>query len=997
MKHPSSLQAPRGGYWAPQVRRLSVGVAAAWLLVACGGGEPGQDELRGASAIGQQVPGKRALAVRDDKLAVGLAQEPYESEVAGLGGVAPYRYAVVEGRLPDGLTLDPDSGAIRGRPAQAGVGGFTVEVRDSAGRTARQAYELYVVESGGTASDAPGQGVGQRARTALGTSSTAGATTTSSTDISGLLGAVAAMPEGSWLRVNLNAYSDVWTPANLRPLYLKSNPTPDRIISSWSGFAWDTRRASLFLYGGGHANYRGNDTYLWRAETRRWERGSLPSEMVQTPLGYFNAIDGFDKAPASAHTYDNTAYLPVIDRFLVLGGAADPNGSHYLMQPTPTTKRSTGPYLFDPSRAHPDRVGGTTGSHVQRVQPYPDIVGGNMWSNRESWLNASAASTPPTESLSNGCTDVVQEGGKDVVYFRSVSRVYRYEIGNLEDPTQDRWTQVGRFFYAGSGDQAACAYDPGRKFFVSTLNRTTHPFLFWDLNQAAPGNRDIMVAPADPEGTLMPLVASGQIRIRQCGFDRDPVRDNYRLWCGDGRVWTLTGPDTPTSTGWQVRLETPPAGGVPSEGVGTGILGKWKYIPNLDVFMGLADPVQGNIWLYKPVGWVNPDSDPNQAPTASIASPSNGAQFLQGEEIEIVANAADSDGTVARVEYLAGADLLGTTTAAPHTFTWRDAPVGVHELRVRAVDDLGKATTAPSVTVTVTAPPAENVPPVASWVAPADGAEVSEGNLVQLHVEAADVDGAIQAVEFFVDGVRVGEVRASPYRFGWIAAALGSRVLTAVAIDDDGARTEAGVRTLQVVPRATGGASVVLQRGLEGTGAVADTYLSSYHQTLGFGAQTTTYDQWQRYSTLVRFAIFQSEGGPVPDGATITSATLSMHKSTAYSMTYEVRRVLGNWSESGATWLLRMPGVAWATPGANGIGTDISATVAASATVGWDPGWMDFDVTDSVRYISAAPAALNFGWRVIGTGGYLSAGKRFYSSEFAGDPALRPKLVVRYE
>ena len=40
----------------------------------------------------------------------------------------------------------------------------------------------------------------------------------------------------------------------------------------------------------------------------------------------------------------------------------------------------------------------------------------------------------------------------------------------------------------------------------------------------------------------------------------------------------------------------------PNGDYGTGILGKWKYVPNLDAFIGLQDQTLGNIWLYKPVG-----------------------------------------------------------------------------------------------------------------------------------------------------------------------------------------------------------------------------------------------------------------------------------------------------------------------------------------------------------------------------------------------------------
>ena len=56
--------------------------------------------------------------------------------------------------------------------------------------------------------------------------------------------------------------------------------------------------------------------------------------------------------------------------------------------------RTTGPYLFDPSKADGSKVGGTTGSHVTRVAPHPEIVGGNMWENRDWPKNLAGQQMP---------------------------------------------------------------------------------------------------------------------------------------------------------------------------------------------------------------------------------------------------------------------------------------------------------------------------------------------------------------------------------------------------------------------------------------------------------------------------------------------------------------------------------------------------------------------------------------------------------------------------
>ncbi len=967
--------------------RALIGVAAVVIMSGCGGDDASSS---GATAPEPSVaPSASPLATRTDKLAIGFVNEPYLAEPALPGGLGSYRYRLAEGTLPDGLELDESTGEIRGRPARPGTARFVLEATDRLGRSVRQDYELFIDESSGVASAAKGQAPGSERSRAL------SRVQMQAPDLSSLLTIVASMPEGSWKRVNLNAFSDVWTPADLRPMFGLSNPTPAAIIAAWSGFAWDSKRGNLFLYGGGHANSRANDTYLWRGSTQRWERGSLPSEMVATPLGYYNAIDGVAKAPAAAHTYDNTNYLPRIDRMLVLGGAADPNGSHYLAQPTPSTVRMTGPYLFDPSLAHPDRVGGSTGSHVQRVNPYPEVIGGDMWQNRESWLNASGSSTPPSDVFSDGCTGYAEEGGKDVVYLRTVYRLYRYEISDVAKPATDRWSLVGRFYNAGSGGQAACAYDPTRKLFVSTLGqRRAQPFVIWDLSNPGPGNYDIMIAPADPAGTFMPLVADGTINLRQCGFDRDPLRDNYRLWCGDGRVWTLQPAPYGASSGWSIRREPTPAGAVPTESIGTGIIGKWKYIQNLDVFMGLLDAVQGNIWIYKPIGWVNPAGSGNLAPSVNLTAPADGARFISGASIALSADAVDGDGRVARVEFFVDDAKIGESSASPYGFIWSGSVVGRHQITARATDDQGATHTSDPVTVQIDAPAPVNQSPVITWVAPPNGSQAGVGEAVALAVAATDSDGIVVRVEYFAGVSKIGESTVAPFQFVWVSPSAGAHLLSAVATDDKGATASTTQRKLTITA-ADAGTSVILQRGI-GNAVVVDTYLSSYHKTLNFGLENRMLDIRQTYTPLYRFAIFRSEGGPIPDGSKIKSAIFSLYKYSVYNTDYAVHRVLSDWSEVSATWVERLPGQAWTVPGGNGTGTDIAASPDATASVGWDPAWVNFDVTAAVNEMSEA-AQLNRGWRLLGVGGNLSNDKMIYSSEFTGAQSLRPKLVVQYE
>ena len=92
-----------------------------------------------------------------------------------------------------------------------------------------------------------------------------------------LLDIIRAMPDGSWQRVNANRFDSVWPADELRPMVFGGVSVPQKIISAWSGFAWDSRRGDLIIYGGGHGNYPGNDVYRLHSSNLLWERAALAS------------------------------------------------------------------------------------------------------------------------------------------------------------------------------------------------------------------------------------------------------------------------------------------------------------------------------------------------------------------------------------------------------------------------------------------------------------------------------------------------------------------------------------------------------------------------------------------------------------------------------------------------------------------------------------------------------------------------------------------------
>jgi hypothetical protein len=123
--------------------------------------------------------------------------------------------------------------------------------------------------------------------------------------------ALAGAPVGSW--VNVSAASN-WSSTWPLPRYTGDLGS---IVYAWGSMAWDSDRGQIILWGGGHANYAGNEVYTLSGGTGQWARGSLPS--AYQPGTSWIVGNG---APQSSHTYDNSLYLPISQRFVTFGGAA---------------------------------------------------------------------------------------------------------------------------------------------------------------------------------------------------------------------------------------------------------------------------------------------------------------------------------------------------------------------------------------------------------------------------------------------------------------------------------------------------------------------------------------------------------------------------------------------------------------------------------------------------------------------------------------------------
>ncbi len=90
----------------------------------------------------------------------------------------------------------------------------------------------------------------------------------------------------------------------------------------------------------------------------------------------------------------------------------------------------------------------------------------------------------------------------------------------------------------------------------------------------------------------------------------------------------------------------------------------------------------------------------NQPPTVSITSPASGATFTAPATIALAAAASDTDGAVAKVEFRAGSQLIGTDTTSPFGMSWTNVAAGNYTVTAVATDNNG-ATATSAIPVTV--------------------------------------------------------------------------------------------------------------------------------------------------------------------------------------------------------------------------------------------------------------------------------------------------------
>jgi len=189
-------------------------------------------------------------------------------------------------------------------------------------------------------------------------------------------------------------------------------------------------------------------------------------------------------------------------------------------------------------------------------------------------------------------------------------------------------------------------------------------------------------------------------------------------------------------------------------------------------------------------------------PVVVVTAPASGSSSPSGQALALAASAIAPDGAIGRVDFYAGANLLGSATSAPYQHSWPNPASGPQSVSAKVVDLEGNVGTSATVPITIV----NNAPPTVELTSPTSGAQFTAPATIALAAIASDSDGSVAKVEFFAGATKVGTATAAPFTSSWNNVAAGSYTLTAVATDNVGATGTSAAAVVSVsapVPTAT--------------------------------------------------------------------------------------------------------------------------------------------------------------------------------------------------
>mgnify|MGYP002712968802 CR=1 FL=1 len=367
---------------------------------------------------------------------------------------------------------------------------------------------------------------------------------------------------GGWCEIvaekNAPSISSVW-PENLdKKIHMVVGPKS--VLTAWNSAAYDTERQLLYFMGGGHRDYGGNEVYQFSLLEGRWQRLTDPSPLdflyvnndygqrKQKPWRRLCWLPDINQVPGSSHTYDGLIFSHKTDTlFLYSYGSA--NGSciedkedAYKNSPKILGDRkvSAGWYEFNPSSG--DSRNGLEPLQWRKVFDYSDFK-----------ISKIHQSYPASVELPNGHL-VFGSKFKTVIY----------------DPSKEENRSLMAFSGQADWGDGLKSYDKKRDLIWSIHKNSLLAF------DAKTGRNTRQIKQTVPHGKSLAFDDNGIIyswngSSKVFQFDPDDEQEQWKMF-----DWTGNGPVLGDQR----------------------VYGKWQYIKEKDLFVGLSSEKTG-VWIYK--------------------------------------------------------------------------------------------------------------------------------------------------------------------------------------------------------------------------------------------------------------------------------------------------------------------------------------------------------------------------------------------------------------
>ncbi len=389
------------------------------------------------------------------------------------------------------------------------------------------------------------------------------------------------------------------------------------VVGAWNGGAFDALRGEFRLHGGGHADYGGNEVYVFDFSTLTWRRETDPQPLTG-PFMRDSDGDGKEDAcpmpasgPAATHTYQGFVYVPKIDRYWLFGTVG------YCSQ----------------------------GMGVSQAWEYN--AHDKSWTELPQFVNLARYARLVVDARSG---NVIAHVGNETGW-KEIDPVARKVIRTL---TPDPF---------GSYAEGPAVFDPLRgTLYAVVKGKNTDRLVAYSVPAGKKGKFETRRVTEWPKEAKkhwgLGLHASGLLV----------------LWDGNDRI-VIVEPDSGKS--WESEAGGADYGSMGNTNKPGKVYSKWQYIPELDVFFGISNPDQG-IVLYRlggaPVEITQadpaPEANPSDDEDEELVSGDDGSEEALSDEDE------DEEGA----EGVPGApDRLGAAAVQPPMDNGRPVPLEIEE------------------------------------------------------------------------------------------------------------------------------------------------------------------------------------------------------------------------------------------------------------------------------------------------------------------------------